>query len=502
MSESISRIESESLSQESLKADKATPPPVKSISQAASQPVVATKSASVVALGKSPAELGLYGANGSAATPAATKTGGTANSDGSYTTGKDAVSITIEKSDSGYNNKIYFSTDNFKTRQLVGIDNQTGTINIGSFAAGTKIDFGIDNGQGDFFRTGGASANSDNFQHMQSSAVAGGGQQVGFEDLRGGGDRDFNDAIITVRNVPAAEVKDNRSGLGDGSNPGKGSGTANSPNTGTLNPSAVKTPAAAPDSVPAIAKPAPAVPVVGAPQVAQIAIPKPASASIVSAANPAPVAIPSVAKPLVAVAAVMAKPVAIPVVAVAKPFIPVAPPVAPAKTAVITASPEKDNRSGLGDGTNPGKGSGTVTSPNTGTLNPSAAKSPAAVSPVVAKLVATAVAAPAKPLTPAALSVAVKAPTVATAAQKDNRSGLGDGTNPGVGEGRVNSPNTGTVNPSGAVSAPTNTAASVKKTEEATQVKITGGTVDRKVEAALQAYQVPQAQKFMTNVQV
>jgi hypothetical protein len=180
------------------------------------------------------------------------------------------VTVDIMASDSGYENKIYWSSDNWATRNYLGVDNQTASFDLGNLAKGTKIDFAIDNGQGDFFKSSGG--NADGFQHTRVSAAAS-GVTVGFEDLRGGGDQDFNDAIIRVSglsgtpatapapgqkpavggatppkaaNPPAPAVpkpspsvpnpQDNRSGLGDGTNPGNGSGRVNSPNTGTKNP--------------------------------------------------------------------------------------------------------------------------------------------------------------------------------------------------------------------------------------------------------------------------
>lgn len=152
-------------------------------------------------------------------------------------------------SDSGYDNRIYWSSDNFATRHYLGIDNQTGTFSVGSFAAGTRIDIGIDNGVGGFFRTGTASQNGDNFQHTRLSQTSS-RMQVGFEDLWGGCDQDFNDAIVNVTGIhsgstagdtptppPTDSSGGNRSGLGNGANPGQGAGSANSPNQGTNNPS-------------------------------------------------------------------------------------------------------------------------------------------------------------------------------------------------------------------------------------------------------------------------
>jgi hypothetical protein len=151
--------------------------------------------------------------------------------------GNDPVIVEIKNSESGYENKIYWSDDRFKTRHYLGIDNKTGTYALGSFTAGTRIDFGIDNGMNQFFTTGGASSNADNFEHARATATAD-GVQVGLEDLFGGGDKDFNDAIVTVRSESSATTRtpDNRSGLGDGTNPGQGAGRTNSPNTGTANP--------------------------------------------------------------------------------------------------------------------------------------------------------------------------------------------------------------------------------------------------------------------------
>ncbi|MES2822785.1 MAG: DUF4114 domain-containing protein [Pseudomonadota bacterium] len=192
-----------------------------------------------VAAPKTP-DLGLYNQNGAIGKPA-TPQAAEANQ---FVAGDGDVVIDIKNSDSGYNNKIYWSSDNFKTRNYLGIDNQTGTYNIGKFAAGTKIDFGIDNGVGQFFKTGAAANNVDNLEHARFTKTTE-GTVIGFEDLYGGGDKDFNDAIIAVKTLPnpittpevaTKDTSTNRSGLGDGTNPGQGSGTDNATNAGTYNP--------------------------------------------------------------------------------------------------------------------------------------------------------------------------------------------------------------------------------------------------------------------------
>jgi hypothetical protein len=377
----------------SIKPSIPAPAPKKVAAVAAPVVAAAKTVAPTVSIGTNvKPNLGLYTASGSTAAapakaaekkdadapaaPAALSIGA-----GGVIAGSGHVVVDIEASDSGYDNKIYYSTDNFKTKQYIGIDNKTGSVDLGTFAAGTKIQFGIDNGQGNFFKTGTAADNTDNFEHAKMTGTSDGGVRIGFEDLQGGGDRDFNDAIIKVRSVPAAapaatDSKTNRSGLGDGTNPGQGAGTANSPNQGINNPGGTK--AAAPAPV--------------------VAAPKPVVVPVAPAAKPVVVPVPQAAKPVVPVALPVkpAAPPPAPVVAKmpvpasvkpvapspAKAVVPAAPAQSKDKAPVVAKSAPQpapaaqvnDNRSGLGDGTNPGQGAGTVNSPNTGTLNPGAIK--------------------------------------------------------------------------------------------------------------------------------
>jgi hypothetical protein len=258
--------------------------------------------------------------------PANTATASAPASGGSFVAGAGAVVVDIKHSDSDYQNKIYWSSDNWATRNYIGVDNQVGSVNLGSFKAGTKIEFGIASGNNDFYRTGAAGANSDNTQHAQSFAGAD-GTTIGFEDQRGGGDRDFNDAIITVRSVPGALDK----------------------------PAALASPAVLPTPAPKV-QPAPAA----APKVQ----PAPAAAPKV---QPAPAAAPKVQPAPAPAPKVQPAPAPAPK---PSPVLPAKPPVEPAK--------QPDNRSGLADGTNPGNGNGRVNSPNQGTNNPNQAPAPAA----------------------------------------------------------------------------------------------------------------------------
>ena len=60
----------------------------------------------------------------------------------------------------------------------------------------------------------------------------------------------------------------------------------------------------------------------------------------------------------------------------------------PSRSPVVQKPDTKDNRSGLGDGTNPGNGTGRVNSPNTGTKNPNHAQTTAQLAQAAANTLA------------------------------------------------------------------------------------------------------------------
>jgi hypothetical protein len=108
------------------------------------------------------------------------------------------ITVDIKASSSGYDNKIFYTAGDDPTRHYIGVDNHLAAVSIGTFLPGTLIKFGIDNGQGDIFVQGDAKRNADGIKHANVSVNADGSHDIGFEDLRGGGDNDFNDAVIRV----------------------------------------------------------------------------------------------------------------------------------------------------------------------------------------------------------------------------------------------------------------------------------------------------------------
>ena len=88
-------------------------------------------------------------------------------------------------------------------------------VDLGFFNAGTELIFKLNNQNGGMFLSGPASRDPDNIAHAIVNFQFGPGQTfVEFEDIFGGGDRDFNDMQFTLSNVvPDGNV---RSAVPDG----------------------------------------------------------------------------------------------------------------------------------------------------------------------------------------------------------------------------------------------------------------------------------------------
>jgi hypothetical protein len=118
---------------------------------------------------------------------------------GSFTVGANGIDVTINASSSGYDNKIVYSTDGWKTSKTIGVDNQdVGQVKHLDLPPGTEVSFGIINGEGKLFKMGEGAGNSDGKVHAKET-TGDGFSQIGFEDLSGGGDNDFDDAMFEVR---------------------------------------------------------------------------------------------------------------------------------------------------------------------------------------------------------------------------------------------------------------------------------------------------------------
>ena len=106
------------------------------------------------------------------------------------------------------------------------------SVDLGSFAAGTELIFKLlVKPTGDIFYTGFGDRNADGIGH---AAVEGGEGHVlvGFEDLFGGGDFDYDDLVFAFTNVGFTSASDPDGTIGSGSGSSGGSGGGGSGGSG------------------------------------------------------------------------------------------------------------------------------------------------------------------------------------------------------------------------------------------------------------------------------
>ena len=125
-------------------------------------------------------------------------------------TGGDVV-VTFVSNGAGYTSDLYL--DGPVGDGLGSIFNNSTTpistsLNLGAFLAGTELIFRLEvRNTGEVFYSGDDSRNPDGIAH----AIVDSGQgqaQVGFEDLFGGGDRDYNDLVFGFSNVSGGIASD------------------------------------------------------------------------------------------------------------------------------------------------------------------------------------------------------------------------------------------------------------------------------------------------------
>lgn len=111
------------------------------------------------------------------------------------------VVVTFGGSDAGYTSKLFLgSTEIMSSKSAAGT-----TFDLGSFTAGQVLDFRLEvQNTGAVFFTGSGAANIDGVTHAMVGDL-GDSTQVGWEDLLGGGDQDYNDLVFNLSNTMAGE---------------------------------------------------------------------------------------------------------------------------------------------------------------------------------------------------------------------------------------------------------------------------------------------------------
>lgn len=117
-----------------------------------------------------------------------------------YAAGTGDIIIRFEGSNASYNSRI---SVNGSTEIFPNHSTAVGTeFNLGSFAAGTLLDVVLNViTTGNFFHSGSGATNVDGLAHAAVTTGLDGRTYVSFEDLVGGGDRDYNDHMFSFTNV-------------------------------------------------------------------------------------------------------------------------------------------------------------------------------------------------------------------------------------------------------------------------------------------------------------
>jgi len=109
-----------------------------------------------------------------------------------------SVTVTFEGSSAGYTSTLYFGNQAlFSSNQSAGT-----SVTLDGFQAGQVLTFSIlVKETGHTFFTGSGSLNTDGLAHAYVENLEGGSTKVGFEDLHGGGDKDYNDLMFSFSNT-------------------------------------------------------------------------------------------------------------------------------------------------------------------------------------------------------------------------------------------------------------------------------------------------------------
>lgn len=106
------------------------------------------------------------------------------------------VTITVEPATAGFTSELWLYEPGADV--FIALNHDVGTVvNLGPFVAGTELIFGIFvRNTGDTFYMGPGSRNPDGLAHAAVDALSPTEAIVGFEDILGGGDLDYDDNVF------------------------------------------------------------------------------------------------------------------------------------------------------------------------------------------------------------------------------------------------------------------------------------------------------------------
>lgn len=118
------------------------------------------------------------------------------------TTGGTPITVTFVSSSTSYQDVLRLDSPDTVHVADAWTEASGTTTGIGPYPAETELMFGIlVNNTGDHFYQGPAARNADGVEHVALTYEGGCSWLIGFEDLYGGGDRDFNDVVLRVQGM-------------------------------------------------------------------------------------------------------------------------------------------------------------------------------------------------------------------------------------------------------------------------------------------------------------
>ncbi len=109
-----------------------------------------------------------------------------------------AVDAIFQGGNAGYDNDVWLDAPSTVHIGQLHTDAPGSQVSLGSFSVGDELVFRIDTPDGFSWYTGPASRNADGLAHARVVRLDNGEYHIGFEDLEGGGDGDFDDTCIVV----------------------------------------------------------------------------------------------------------------------------------------------------------------------------------------------------------------------------------------------------------------------------------------------------------------
>ncbi len=117
------------------------------------------------------------------------------------------VKITFIESSTDYQDVLYEDSPEVKRLITAYTDTPGKILRLGPYPTDTELIFGIDVlSTGDHYQSGPSTRNSDGVAHVAVTYLGSCTWQIGFEDLNGGGDRDYNDVVMQVSGMLKEEL--------------------------------------------------------------------------------------------------------------------------------------------------------------------------------------------------------------------------------------------------------------------------------------------------------